>query len=470
MPKINSSIFRAYDIRGVYPGDLNQAVVARIASAFAELYPQASTIVVAHDTRKSSPVLAKAVSQALLKAGKKVICLGTAPDPLFYFSIFHYGFDGGIMISGSHNLPKYNGLTLHIRKSGQKDKGDIVLKDLEQIRDLAIKGLRLSHKARGKIISFDPLKDYLSCVTKKIKLARPLKVVIDSGNGAMGYLPQRVFEKLGCQVKTLYGEFDGSFPHHLPDPYIRKNRLAAKKEVLKGKFDIGFVYDGDGDRVAAIDNKGRSVAGDFCLLMLARQALAKYKGPIVHDARVSKAFLDEMEKRKVKTYFSVSHHTAVIKKIVKTKAIFGGEVTLHFLFPKDYYLCDEALFASLKLAEIASQKKDFAGYVDALPRYPASPEVFIPCADTKKFQIIKKLQDYLKAHHYKFIDVDGARIIFSQGWALARAANTTPYIKCRFEGKTAKDLKEIELKSLEIFRKVGIPVTKKTLKDLGLKR
>ncbi len=467
--KINPNIFRAYDIRGVYPGDLNQAVVARIALVFAELYPQASTIVVAHDTRKSSPVLAKAVSQALLRAGKKVICLGTAPDPLFYFSIFHYGFDGGIMISGSHNLPKYNGLTLHVRKSGQKDKGDIVLKDLEQIRDLAIKGPRLSHKARGKIISFDPLKDYLSCVTKKIKLARPLKVVIDSGNGAMGYLPQRIFEKLGCQVKTLYGEFDGSFPHHLPDPYIRENRLAAKKEVLKNKFDIGFVYDGDGDRVAAIDNKGRSVGGDFCLLMLARQALAKYKGPIVHDARVSKAFLDEMEKRKVKTYFSISHHTAVIKKIVKTKAIFGGEVTLHFLFPKDYYLCDEALFASLKLAEIASRKNDFAGFVDSLPRYPASPEVFIPCADTKKFQIIKKLQDYLRAHHYKFIDVDGARIIFSQGWALARAANTTPYIKCRFEGKTKKDLKDIELKSLEIFRRVGIPVTDKIYKELGLR-
>jgi len=469
MSKINPSIFRGYDIRGVYPGDLNRAVVSRITFAFAELYPLATTIVVAHDTRKSSPVLAKAVSQALLRAGKKVIYLGVAPDPLFYFSIFHYGFDGGIMISGSHNPPKYNGLTLHIQKSGQKDKGDIVLKDLEQIRDLVIKGPRPPHKTRGKIISFDPLEDYLSSVTKKIKLARPLKVVIDSGNGAMGYLPQKVFEKLGCRVKTLYGEFDSSFPHHLPDPYIRENRLAAKKEVLKGKFDIGFVYDGDGDRVAAIDNKGRSVGGDFCLLMLAMQALAKYKGPIVHDARVSKAFLDEMEKRKVKTYFSISHHTAVIKKIVKTKAIFGGEVTLHFLFPKDYYLCDEALFASLKLAEIASRKNDFAGFVDSLPRYPASPEVFIPCLDTKKFQIIKKLQDYLKASHYEFIDVDGARINFSQGWALARAANTTPYIKCRFEGKTKKDLKDIELKSLEIFRKVGIPITDKIYKELGLR-
>lgn len=463
MLKINPDIFRAYDIRGVYPRDLNEKNAAAIARAFLVLHPSLKKVVVSHDTRPSSPRLAQAVVKALREAGRDVIFLGIAPDPLFYFAILNLGFDAGVMISGSHNPPQYNGLMLHVR-----DKGDLIGRDLEKIRQIVLRDQKPIRAKGGRIVRLDPSLDYIDYVVSRIKLKRPLRIVIDSGNGAMGYLPQRVFEKLGCQVKTLYGEFDGSFPHHLPDPYERKNRLAAKREVLRGKFDLGFVFDGDGDRVAAIDNQGRSVGGDFCFLMLARQALRKKRGPIVHDMRVSQAFLDEMKKRKVKTYFCVSHHTAIIEKIKQVGAVFGGEVTLHFLFPQDYYLCDEAMFAALKLAEIASSQKDFSGYIDTLPRYPASPEVFIPCPDREKFKIIRNLQNHLRENHYKFVDIDGARISFAKGWALARAANTTPIIKCRFEGDTPEHLIEIEREALAIFKKVGIPVTPKTYQELGL--
>jgi len=463
MAKINQNIFRAYDIRGIYPLDLNGKVASKIALALIDLYPDIQKVVLAHDTRKSSLPLSQAISNTLIKEGKQVIFLGTAPDPLFYFSIFHYGFDAGIMISGSHNPKEYNGLTLHV-----KGKGDIVEKDLEAVKNLVLKERKAKIKKQGRVVVFNPEKDYLNYVTKKINLKKPLKVLIDSGNGAMGYLPEKVFKKLGCQVKTIYGEFDGNFPHHLPDPYEEKNRIDAEKAVLKEKFDIGFVYDGDGDRVAAIDNSGRSVTGDFCFLMLARQALEKWQGPIVHDARVSKAFLDEMKGKGIKTYFSISHHTAVIKKIIKTKAVFGGELTLHFLFPKDYYLCDEALFASLKIAEIASAEENFASYIDTLPRYEVSPEIFIPCPDDRKFKIISNLQKFLRSKKYDFIDIDGARINFPHGWALCRAANTTPIIKCRFEADTKKHLIEIEKESLEIFKKMGVPVTEKVKKELGL--
>ena len=460
---INPSIFRAYDIRGIYPKDLTAKGVLAIARAFLVLYPGLKKVVVSHDTRQSSPRLAKAIAKGLKEAGREVIFLGIAPDPLFYFAILNLGFDGGIMVSGSHNPPEYNGLMLHVR-----NKGDLIGRDLEKIRQIALQDRKPTKTGEGKITLLDPTSDYIDYVTQRIKLKKPLKIVVDSGNGAMGYLPAKVFQRLGCQVFTLYGEFDGSFPHHLPDPYERKNRLAAKRKVLKKKFDLGFVFDGDGDRVAAIDNQGRSVGGDFCFLMLARQALQKKKGSIVHDMRVSQAFLDEMKERKVKTYFCVSHHTAIIEKIKKVKAIFGGEVTLHFLFPQDYYLCDEALFASLKLAEIASSQKDFAAYIDTLPRCQSSPEVFIPCPDREKFKIIRNLQNYLRENHYKFIDIDGARISFPHGWALARAANTSPYVKCRFEGDTPEHLIEVEKEALEIFKKVGLPVTKKTLKELGL--
>jgi len=467
--KINPSIFRTYDIRGVYPDDLNEEAARLICQAFISRYPKAIKIVVARDTRKSSPALAGAIIKELANLGREVIDIGIAPDPLFYFSIFHYRFDGGIAVEGSHNPKEYNGIILHVRKPGWRLSKDVIEDELEKLKEMVIKKRNLAKsQGGGKITSFNPGNDYLKYVTARINLKRPLKIIFDTGNGAMGFLPERVFNKLGCRTKTLYGKFDGDFPRHLPDPYKEENIRDLQKAVVKERADLGFAYDGDGDRVVPIDNKGRAISGDYCLLLLAKQALQKKKGPVVHDMRVPKFFLDEMKKEKVKTYFSVSHHNAVIDKIIKTKAVFGGEITLHFLFPLDYYLCDDALFASLKLAEILSQYDDPASYVDSLPRAFTSPEIFIDTPDEEKFQIIKNLQHYLRKNKYDFIDVDGARINFPRGWALARAANTTPIIKCRFEGQTKEDLIAIEKESLGIFKKVGVPVTKKIYQELGL--
>lgn len=471
MTKINPSIFRTYDIRGIYPEELNEDVAFSLTAAFVDLYPFPKKIVVAWDTRKSSPILADSIIKALFKAGKEVINLGIAPDPLFYFSIFHYKFDGGIMISGSHNPKEYNGLTFHIRKPGKEMSEDVIGKELEKLKTIAMENIGLKKefiRSGGELANFNPTEDYINYIIKKISLKRPLKIIIDSANGACGYLPERVFKRLGCGVETLYGEFDGNFPHHLPDPYEEENLKDLKNKVIEEKADIGFAYDTDGDRVALIDNQGRVVSGDNCLLILAKNALKKKKGPIVHDMRVSKSFLDGMEKQGVKTYFCTSHHNAIIDKIVKTGAVFGGEITLHFLFPLDYYLCDEAIFASLKLAEIVSMHKDFAKYIDSLPHYFTSPEIFIESSDEEKFKIIDNLKKELKKNNYDFIDIDGARINFKHGWALARAANTTPIIKCRFEGETKGHLIEIEKEALRIFKKVGIPITKKVYLELNL--
>lgn len=467
--RINLSIFRAYDIRGIYPSELNEEAAFQVAMAFGFLYPACKKIVVGRDPRLSSPVLAQGVIKGLMESGKEVINIGIAPDSLFYFSIFHYKFDGGIMISGSHNPREYNGLTLNVKKPGKKESEDLVGSDLEEIKNQILSDAENNGDSKiGKLTAFEPTKDYIDYVAAKINLKRPLNIVIDSGNGACGYLPEKVLNKLGCHAQTLYGDFDGNFPHHMPDPYLEENLKDIKKMVLEKKADLGFAFDADGDRIALLDNRGRMVSGDFCLLMLAQQALEKKKGPVVHDMRVSKAFLDEMQKVGVKTYFSISHHNAVIKKIIETGAVFGGEITLHFLFPLDYYLCDDAIFASLKLAEIASEHDDFAAYVDTLPRYHASPEVFIGSTDKEKFALIEKLQGYLKKNNYDFIDIDGARINFLHGWALARAANTTPIIKCRFEGDTEENLLAIEKESLEIFQNAGIPITQKTYQELGL--
>ncbi len=449
---INPYIFRAYDIRGVYPFDINQAVVFRIALAFVQVYPQAQKIVVARDSRLSSPVLAKEVVGALVSSGREVIDIGLAPDSLFSFSIVHYGFDAGIMVTASHNSKEYNGLILNYQGMG------VTKEALEKIKSITIKNsASISSSIRaGRIINFNPEKDYISYVVKNISFQRPLKIIFDTGNGAVGYLPEKVFKQLGCKVQTIFGEPDGNFPHHPPDPYIDKNLKQLKKMVLSQDADIGFAFDGDGDRVILIDSKGRRVAGDYCLLLLAKMVLRQKKGPIVHGVRISDVFLKEMEQQGIETHFSVCHHNAIIKKIKEVDAVFGGEITSHYFFPTHYYLVDDAVFSAIKLAQIVSESHDFSDYIDALPPIYASPEIFIDTPDTKKFLIIEELKKNLREEGLDFIDVDGARIQLKNGWALARASNTSPYIKLRFEGETKKDLGEVRKKAIKLFRKAGI--------------
>ncbi|MCX6737994.1 MAG: phosphomannomutase/phosphoglucomutase [Candidatus Parcubacteria bacterium] len=466
---INPSIFRAYDIRGVYPEELNEDGARKIAQSFVFLYPWAEKLVIAADPRLSSPILKQTMIDVFVGAGKTVIDLGTVPDPLFYFILFNHKLDGGVMISGSHNPKEYNGLTLSIRRKDSDLVEDLIGPELEKIRDLALGNTEINiPKGKGEAKLLDISEEYIKYVSSLVKINKPLKILIDSGNGSIGLLAERLFRAIGCEANTMYADPDGNFPNHLPDPYEKENLKDIKEGVVAGGYDLGFAFDADGDRVAPIDKRGKEVSGDDCLLILARQAIRKKRGPIVHCMRASAAFLDEMKKEGITTYFSVSHHNAVIKKVMEIGASFGGEITYHFLFPLDYYLVDDALFASLKLAEIASQQESFIDYLDSLPKYTVSPEVFIPTDDSIKFQLIKNLQQYLRDNNYNFIDIDGARINFDGGWALIRASNTSPFIKCRFEGRDDSILKDIERKSLDIFEKNGIQIPIEIKKELGI--
>jgi len=483
---INPNIFRPYDIRGKYPDEINEDAVEKITKAFLCLYPKIQKIALARDSRLSSPSLSKKIKQVLILAGKEVYDLGIAPDGVYFFSILNYKFDAGIMVTASHNPKEFNGMSFYLFNGHLSDINvrlnavgrDIIGQDLQEVGKMAqnkdidkIFNKHLSDINRhltdinkhfaGTIIdiggTFNPFGDYLNVVLSKIKPKKKLKIIIDSGNGACGFLPEKIFKKFDFHTETLNGEFDGNFPAHLPDPYLEKNLEQIKKAVIEKEADLGFAFDTDGDRVAVIDNRGRVVSGDDFLYFLALDAIQRKKGPIVHDVRVSKAFLDELEKQGVESHFSISHHSAIIRKIIETKAVFGGEITLHFLFPLDYYLCDDAIFSALKIAEIASKYDDFAEFIDSIPHYPTSPEIFIPVLDEEKYGKIEKLKSFLHENKYNFIDIDGARINFENGWALARASNTEPLIKVRFEGKTKEDLNEIIEKSKKIFEKAGIP-------------
>jgi phosphomannomutase/phosphoglucomutase len=468
---IKDNIFRGYDIRGMYPDELNESAVYYTTKAFCELYPHMKRAVLARDPRPSSPVLADAARKAMLEAGMEVIDLGIAPDPLWYFSIFNHDYDGGLMISGSHNPPHHNGLTYHARKTAAVASEELMGESLQALKRLAQK-LETKGAAgtlSGKVTEFDASQEYIDYVASKIKISRTLKIIVDTGNGACGYLPEKVFRRLGCRVETIYGDFDGTFPHHLPDPYVEANRKDLEAKVLETGADMGFMYDTDGDRVGIIDNRGRAANGDDTLLVLARQAVGQKKGAVVHCMRASKAFIDDMHRLGATTQFSVSHHNAIRDNVKKSGAVFGGEITFHYAFPQDYYLVDDAIFASIKLAQVAAKQPDFAAYVDSLPRYSASPELNIACADDVKFGIIANLQKYLRENNYDFIDIDGARINFKNGWALARCSNTAPVIKCKFEGETPEALREIEQIALPIFKQAGIPITERDCQVLGLR-
>jgi len=462
MSKINPYMFREYDIRGVYPDDLNFDTAYKVGLAYHKLLPDIKTVVVGQDVRASSDEVKEGIVKALVDVGRTVIDIGKVPVPMVLFAVCHYKYDGGLMITGSHNLKQFTGVKVH-KESAYPVFGD----DLYKMRDFMINDDLPTATEEGMIEKKDILNDYMDYTLKDIKLARPLKVVIDSGNGVCGYLPEKIFRKLGCEVKTIYGEYDSNFPHHMPDPYHKENMEDLIKEVLKEGADIGIGYDGDGDRTGIIDNKGRMINGGDNLLILARKVLEKNAGSVVIETRTSNAFIEEMEEKNTKVILTVGHHIAILDKLLEnSEAVFGGETTGHIYFPKDIYLYDDAIYASLKLIEIVAEQEDFAAYVDSLPRYPATPEIFIDCDDDKKKGLVNDFIGLVKKEGLEYLDIDGAKIIFNNGWGLVRISNTSPTIKTKFEGKTKKDLKEITDKMLPMMAEVGIEFSEKNKEEL----
>jgi len=407
--KINPHAFKAYDVRGIYPDDVNEEVAYRSGLAYANF---------------------------------------------LYFGIAHYGYDGGIEITASHNPGEYNGIKF------QKEKAIPVYGEngIYDIRDAVINNELVKASEKGKIDSKEIVDEYIDYLASKIKLKRPLKIVIDPGNGACGLIPEKIFKKLGCEVETIFAEPDGDFPNHIADPYREENVQDLKKRVLGTKADLGIGFDGDGDRVGLIDKKGRIVSGEKQLMVLYRKVLEEFKGKIVMEVRTSKVVLDDIRANGGEPVMAVAGHAYVLDSVFKEGAVFGGETTGHIYFPKHYYDYDDGIFTALKLAEMAAEKENFEDYLDSLPTAFASKEYFVDCPDEKKAPRIKALSDYLRENKYEFLDIDGVRINFPNGWALARPSNTTAHIKCRMEGDTEEDLVDVKKKAKEIFSKFEIDI------------
>ena len=446
------SIFRAYDIRGIYPNDLDDKIAYDVGVAYSNKFVDVNEVVVGRDCRISSPKLHDSLVLGFMDSGKTVIDIGVVPTPVFYFAIMNLKINGGIMITGSHNPKNYNGLKIQ-RENAIPVTGDTGIYEMEE---MIKKGNFKKQNKKGIVKKKEIVSDYIDYVSKIPKLKRPLKIILDCGNGACGNIPEKVFKKLGCDVETLFAKPDGNFPNHQPDPHDEKTMKTLQKRVVETNADCGFAYDGDGDRIGVVDEKGNVVSGDFILMMLARQALEKKKGNVIFEVRSSRSLLSDVKNNGGIPHITRAGHSFILDEIVKRKAVFGGELSGHMYFPYCYYNYDDGIFASLKVAEIVSGIDSLSKYVESLPREVASPEITVECADDKKFKVIDEFKQYLTDNNYDFLGIDGARINFKHGWALARASNTTPHIKCRFEADTKEHLDEIKQEVSGVLEKFGI--------------
>jgi phosphomannomutase/phosphoglucomutase len=429
------TIFRAYDIRGVYGKDLTTEVAEDLGKAFGT-YVGGGLIAVGRDCRLSSPVLRTSLIAGLSSAGCSVLDVGMVPTPLLYFSLHHLKADGGIMITGSHNPAEYNGFKLC------KGTATLFGEDIQDISRIIASGKFAT--GGGSTTEKGIIEDYIRFVSKKIKLPRKLKVVLDAGNGAAGEVAVRIFRELGCQVIPLYCEPDGRFPNHHPDPTVDSALADLIAKVRAEKADFGVAYDGDGDRAGFVDDSGDIIRGDQALILFARSILEKHKGAkIIFEVKCSQAVIEDVSAHGGVPIMYRTGHSFIKKKMKEEKALLAGEMSGHFFFADDYLGYDDAIFASLRMASLLSDsKKKLSELVSSIPKYESTPEIRVRCPEDLKFKVVKDVVERFKQTN-EVITVDGARIQFGDGWGLVRASNTEPALILRFEAKTAKRLAEI---------------------------
>ncbi|MFQ5999468.1 MAG: phosphoglucosamine mutase [Candidatus Bathyarchaeia archaeon] len=432
------SIFRAYDIRGVFGEDLTEEAAIRIGAAFATFLGEKKEVLVARDVRLSGETLRKALISGLI-SGCDVTDIGIVPTPLLYFAIHHLQKDAGIMITASHNPPEWNGFKSFSRK------GCIYGKDMEKIKQIAKKiDLERLGRKGGKLGRYKRvIQEYMNFVRNKIEIERRLKVVADTTNGTCGLLVPSLFKQLNCEILTLNENPDGTFPAHLPEPK-EETLVELKREVVKNKADIGVGYDGDGDRAVFVDEKGNIIPGDLTLLVFAKDVLQKSKGAkIIYELSCSMAVEEYIKEHGGVPIVERVGHTFIMDKMIEENALLGGEKSSHFYFSECYGV-DDAIFASLRMAEILSKSSEkLSEIVDSLPKYPSIYEKNFECSDNLKFAVIEKLRFRFKDYGLKFLDIDGVKLLDKDGWVLLRPSNTEPIIRVSAEAKTEEKLKEL---------------------------
>jgi len=441
---INPYIFRAYDVRGKVGIDITPEVFAEVGRAYGTLVRGrgGQTVALGMDNRVTSPPLKEAFAAGALSTGLDIVDIGVNHTPLLYFAVAHWQLDGGATITGSHNPVSDNGVKM-------VHEGAAPLTE-EEIQGLLATVSRSDFaRGQGKRTSRSPREDYFGAITARVTLARRLKVVVDAGNGIAGSFAPELLRRLGADVIELYCESDGTFPHHLPDPEMEENTRDLVAKVRETGADIGLAYDGDADRVGVVDEQGRRHEADLILALLARDLLTRHPGvPVVFDVKCSQALVDDVRAHGGRPVMWKTGHSHLKRKMREDGILLGGEVSGHMFFAENWYGVDDGILASCKILELmARDPRPVSAHFDALPHFHATPELKAPCPDDKKFAVIAELAADFR-QRYETIDIDGVRVLFPEGWGLARASNTNPYLTLRFEGKS---LAAVDRMKAEVF-------------------
>jgi len=437
---MNPFIFREYDIRGVVEKDFTDDVVINLGKGFGTWLKRhgARSLNLSGDVRNTTPRLKKIFAEGVLSTGVHVIDIGILPTPLNYYSLYKRDVDASVQITGSHNPPEFNGFKLSYNK--QAFFG-------QQIQDIR-KLIERNDFEEGKgILSTDSRikEEYLQEVTAGIHFERPLRIVLDSGNAAGGLVGPELFKQLGADVTELFSEIDPTFPNHHPDPTVEKNLKDLVDLMKTGQYDMGFAFDGDADRVGVVDNKGRIIWADQVMSIFLQEMIKEPGTPIVFDVKCSQVLEDEIRRLGGKPMMWKTGHSLLKQKMYETKAPFGGEMSGHIFIADGYYGFDDAFYVAARFAQLISRSdKSLHTYLDALPKFVATPEIRLEAeSDEAKFHIAEKAVEFF-SKNYECITVDGVRVKFEDGWGLVRASNTQPIIVVRFEARTPERLEEIQ--------------------------
>jgi phosphomannomutase/phosphoglucomutase len=435
---LNPYIFREYDIRGIVGKDLTDDTISQLGKGFGTFFNHAAVrhISLGGDVRLSTPRIRQILAEEITGCGIQVTDIGMVPTPVQYFSMYHLPVDGGIMITGSHNPPDYNGFKLTCKRE------PVYGKDILRIKNIIRTGK--FKRGRATLNQQEVVPDYINTIGKSIQISSPLNIILDSGNGAAGPVATPLFKALGQEVVDLFPEPDGNFPNHHPDPTVVENIGTLISRVRSEKADFGVGFDGDGDRIGVVDESGNIVWGDRLMILFSRDILrSQPRSQIIFEVKCSQALPEMIRQYGGQPLMWKTGHSLLKKKMKETGAPLAGEMSGHLFFADRYYGYDDAIYAAARLAELVSKEnKTISQLLDGVPKYFSTPELRAETEnDQIKFEIAEKAKMYFSQHH-EVIDVDGVRILFADGWGLVRASNTQPVIVLRFEAKTQERLEE----------------------------
>ena len=438
--RFDATILREYDIRGVVGDTVHAADARAIGRTFGTLVRRrgGKRVALGYDGRLSSPELAAACIAGLTAAGVDVIDIGVVATPMLYFAVYHVEADGGIQITGSHNPPDYNGFKMMMGKKS------FFGADIQQLGAMSAAGDWES--GQGGVEKKDVLDDYAARLLRDVRPGKPLKVTWDTGNGAVGVSIRAVVDKLPGEHFVLNEKVDGTFPAHHPDPTVPKNLEQLIAEVKKRGCDLGIAFDGDGDRIGAVDGKGRILWGDQLLVLWARDVLKQRPGAtIIADVKASQVLFDEIARAGGKPMMFKTGHSLIKSKMAEIGAPLAGEMSGHIFFADTFYGFDDALYCGLRLLNIvAKADESLADMRDGLPQPVNTPELRFDCADERKFAVVEEVKALLQKQGAKFSDIDGVRVSTADGWWLLRASNTQPVLVARCEAADENGLERLK--------------------------